>query len=342
MRVTLKTIAERAGVHISTVDKVIHNRGGVSKEVEANIRAIIDELGYKTNPAGRALQRSGKKYRIVTLLLGVDAQPYIAEGIRRELSNANFNVEAEFQTSAFLDAERQLALLKKAEEEEVDGIILQPNHSRRIEETVRRLSEKNIPVITVDSDLRGGSRLCHVGQNAAKGAYIAGRMMGLFLRGEGKAAVITNSLDTETFHDQVNTRTTEFTSFIRDNYPEIEIVRYVEGFEDREITYRETVKLLQEVPEIKGIFIACGGVDAVGRAIREAGKAEQTSVVSFEEYPEILDLIRARVVDCTIGGNLVEQGRTSFRLMIDYLVYGTRPEKESVYMDARILVKESL
>lgn len=341
MRVTLKTIAERAGVHISTVDKVIHNRGGVSKEVEANIRTIIEELGYKTNPAGRALQRSGKKYRIAVLLLDVDAQPYIAEGIRRELASVNFDVDVTFHTSAFLDVKNQLGLLEKSEEDKVDGIILTPNHSRRIEAAVQRIIRKNIPVVTVDSDL-AGDRLCHVGNDAVKGARIAGRMMGLFLRGEGKAAVITNSINTEIYHDQVYTRTEEFKKFIRDTYPEIEIVRYVEGFEDREITYRETARLLQEEPDIKGIFIACGGVDAVGRAIREAGKAEETSVISFEEYPDILDLIRSRVVDCTIGGNLVEQGRTSFRLMMEYLVYGTMPERDSVYMEAKIIVKESL
>lgn len=341
MRVTLKTIAERAGVHISTVDKVIHNRGGVSKEVEANIRAIIEELGYKTNPAGRALQRSGKKYRIAVLLLDVDAQPYIAEGIRREQAGANFDIDVSFHTSSFMDVEGQLELLKKTEEDKVDGIILLPNHSRRIEAAVERMVRKNIPVITVDSDL-SGDRLCHVGHDAVKGACIAGRMMGLFLRGEGKAAIITNSMSTEVYHDQVSTRTTEFARFIRENYPGIKIIRYVEGFEDRDITYRETARLLQEEPDIKGIFIACGGVDAVGRAIREAGKAEETSVISFEEYPEILDLIRARVVDCTIGGNLVEQGRTGLRLMIEYLVYGTMPNRDPVYMDAKILVKESL
>ena len=334
-------IAERAGVHISTVDKVIHNRGGVSKEVEANIRAIIKELGYKTNPAGRALQRSGKRYKITVLLLDVDAQPYIAEGIRRELENVNFDIDISFHTSSFMDVESQLALLEQAEEEKTDGLILLPNHSRRIEATVQRIVSKNIPVITVDSDL-AGDRLCHVGHDAVKGARIAGRMMGLFLRGKGKAAVITNSMNTEIYHDQVYTRTTEFSRFIRENYPDIEIIRYVEGFEDREITYRETVKLLEEEPEVKGIFIACGGVDAVGRAIREAGKAEATSVVSFEEYPEILDLIRARVVDCTIGGNLVEQGRTSLRLMMEYLVYGEKPKRDPVYMDAKILVKESI
>ena len=64
MRVTMKEIAERAGVHQATVDKVVHNRVGVSDEVRAKVQAIIDELGYKPNPTGRVLQRQGKKYRI--------------------------------------------------------------------------------------------------------------------------------------------------------------------------------------------------------------------------------------------------------------------------------------
>lgn len=342
MRVTLKQIAERADVHISTVDKVIHNRGGVSKEVADNIRAIIDELGYKTNPAGRALQRSGKRYKIAALLLDVDAQPYIADGIREELSDVNFDVDVSFRISKFLDIEEQATFLEKALQEKVDGIILLPNNSKKIEEIVNRAGRYKIPVITVDSDLRKSTRLCHVGQDAVKGARIAGRMMGLFLRGEGKAAVVTNSLDAEHFHDQVKTRETEFTAFMQENFPGIQIVRVVEGFEDRETTYAETVKLLQEEPDLEGIFIACGGVDAVGRAVKEAGKALQTSVVSFEEYPEILDLIREQVVDCTIGGDLREQGRRSLRLMVDYLVYGKVPEKEAVFMESKILVKESL
>lgn len=342
MRVTLKMIAERAGVHISTVDKVIHNRGGVSREVEANIRSIIAELGYRTNPAGRALQRAGRKYRIAALMLDVDARPYIAEGIRRELKEVNFDFEADFATSPFLDTKAQAALLEKAGEDGVDGIILMPNYSKEVVAAVRRVTARGIPVITVDSDLKDCGRLCHVGQDARKGGQIAGRMMGLFLRGEGKVSIITNSLREDEYHEQVKTREKCFASFLKEAYPRIEIVRYVEGFEERERTYRETSRLLREIPDLEGIFIACGGIDAAGRAVREAGRALKTSVVTFEEYPTILDLIRDQVVDCTIGGDLVGQGRTSLRLLTDYLVYGNRPAQEMVYMDARILVKESL
>lgn len=342
MRVTLKMIAQRAGVHISTVDKVIHDRGGVSKEVADNIRAIIEELGYRPNPAGRALQRSSRTYRISVLMQDVDAQPYIEEGIRAELADVDFNVEAVFKKTSFLDVEGQAVLLEEAVREKVDGIILLPINSRRVEEAVDLAGKQKIPVITVDSDLRRSTRLCHVGQDPVKGARIAGRMMGLFLRGKGKAAVITNSLDPEMFHDQVKTRETQFTTFLSENYPDIRIVRVVEGFENRETTYRESVKLLREEPELQGIFIACGGVDVVGRAIREAGRELRTSVVSFEGYPEILDLIRDQVVDCTIACDLQEMGRRCVQLMMEDLVYANPPEKERFFMEERILVKESL
>jgi len=142
--------------------------------------------------------------------------------------------------------------------------------------------------------------------------------------------------------NQVQTRETEFAAFIKENFPHIHIVRTIEGFEDRETIYAGTVKLLKEEPDLRGIFIACGGVDAAGRAIKEAGKALETSVVSFEDYPEILDLIREQVIDCTINNELIKQGRKSLPLMMDYLIYGNQPAVSSVYVGSKILVKESL
>ena len=74
MGVTMKEIAERAGVHPSTVDKVVHHRVGVSDEVRARVQAIINELGYTPNPSGRVLQRQGKCTHFC-ILVQVDALP---------------------------------------------------------------------------------------------------------------------------------------------------------------------------------------------------------------------------------------------------------------------------
>ena len=48
--ITIKSIAKEANVSEGTVDRVLHNRGGVSKKTEAKIKEILkkhaDEMGY--------------------------------------------------------------------------------------------------------------------------------------------------------------------------------------------------------------------------------------------------------------------------------------------------------
>ena len=73
MGVTIKEIAEMAGVHRSTVDKVLHNRPGVSDSVRYRIQKIIDECNYQANPIGKALKMQSKELHIKVILLEVDA-----------------------------------------------------------------------------------------------------------------------------------------------------------------------------------------------------------------------------------------------------------------------------
>ena len=341
MRVTLKQIAEKAGVHISTVDKVLHDRPGVSDAVRANVQQIIDELGYRPSRAGRTLQRMGKEYHIAVLLLNVDAKPYIMEGIRKVAEESVFDIRIDAYSSDFQDAEGQTALIRQAAESS-DGVILFPNYDRTVLRAIDQIVETGIPVITVNSDIQESRRMCYVGQDGVRGACIAGRMMGLLTGGSGNVAVITSAISSENCNYHVDTRKREFAAFMQKHYPEIRIVRDVESFEKRQYTYDQTRKLLEEIPDLNGIYITCGCVDVVGKAVQEAGKAGDIRIVSFEDYPEILKLLDQNVVDCTIAGNLAGQGRKSMQIMLDYLIDGNRPEQEMQYIDSEILVRESI
>ena len=55
---TIKKIAQRSGVSIGTVGRVIYNRGHVSKDTESRVKQAIDELGYTTNIFARRLKLS--------------------------------------------------------------------------------------------------------------------------------------------------------------------------------------------------------------------------------------------------------------------------------------------
>ncbi|HSZ24459.1 MAG TPA: LacI family DNA-binding transcriptional regulator, partial [Cytophagaceae bacterium] len=66
-KIRIKDIAERANVSIGTVDRVLHNRGEVSKETKALIHKIIEDLEYKPNVIASALAMK-KTFRIGLLL----------------------------------------------------------------------------------------------------------------------------------------------------------------------------------------------------------------------------------------------------------------------------------
>lgn len=343
MKVTIKEIAEKAGVHPATVDKVLHNRVGVSDEVRQKVQTIINELGYKPNPAGRILQKQGREFRIAAILADVDAMPFLKAGIDSGVrEQAGFQIRIEYHITKFQDAQGQAAIIDHVTTNQMEGIIISPINSDSVRKAINRAVEAGIPVVTIDSDLENTKRLCYVGMDSARASRVAGRLMGEFLRGKGQLAIISSAIAEENNNYSVSTRVQGFSSFIKTEYPKIEIVASVESFEDARITYQKTVDVLTEHPDLRGIYITCGGVSEVGRALKAVGRAKSVTVLSYEDYPNILELVREGTINCTLASDLRRQGALPVKLIMDYLVFGSKPEQEKLFTEIRILVKESL
>lgn len=343
MKVTIKEIAKRANVHPATVDKVLHNRVGVSAEVRARVQAIIDELGYKPNPAGRILQKQGRIFRLAAILTDVDSMPFLKTGIEEGVAEqSNFEIQIEYHITKALEAKEQSKIIYHAIVDKVDGIIITPINSKDVQTAINWAADANIPVVTIDSDIGGTRRLCYVGMDGARASRVAGRLMGKFLRGSGQVAVISSAVAEEDNNYFVTIREQGFIGFIQENYPGIKIAVRVKSFENAAITYQKTVELLSQYSDLQGIYITCGGVYEVGRALQESGRAKDLTVLSYEAHPKILDLIRSDVIDCTLASDLHQQGALPVKLIMDYLVFGKKPECEKLFTEIRILVKESL
>src|SRR5919198_3796567 len=70
-RPTIRDVAERAGVSIATVSRVLNNRADVSVETRERVREVAREVGYAADPAARGLvtQRS----QLVAVVVGDNA-----------------------------------------------------------------------------------------------------------------------------------------------------------------------------------------------------------------------------------------------------------------------------
>jgi LacI family transcriptional regulator len=58
---TIKDVAERAGVGIGTVSRVVTGKGFVSEQTAKRVQKAIDALGYRPSPAARKLQAGKSK-----------------------------------------------------------------------------------------------------------------------------------------------------------------------------------------------------------------------------------------------------------------------------------------
>lgn len=341
MGVTIKQIAEMAGVHRSTVDKVLHNREGVSDPVRKRVQKIIDECNYQANPIGKALKMQSKELKIGVILLQVDALPYLRKGIESELEQfLTFQVKLLFEEVSFSDVNRQVELMQRFREEKVNGIIISPVNAPETVQEINLCKEQNIPVVTVNTDVKGSERLCFIGQDGFKAGRIAGRLMGEFLNGKGKVAVFTSDGDNRQSFP-FGTREGGFRQVIMENYPDIDLMSSICTQEDPNLIMKEMRQLCETGMDLDGVFITCSGVKGVGDVLRWYDK-KNIRLICYESYPEILELMKEDIVDATLDSGIKEQGRKALEVLLDYLIYDKKPQRKHLYSESMILVKESL
>jgi DNA-binding LacI/PurR family transcriptional regulator len=124
LRVSLKDVAERAGVSIKTVSNVVNNYPHITPAMRTRVQEAIDELGYRPNLTARHLRKG--RTGIIALAVPELGNPYFAE-----LAGAVIDAAAEHEFTVLLDhtrGERQQELLVSQgfRARVIDGLILSP------------------------------------------------------------------------------------------------------------------------------------------------------------------------------------------------------------------------
>ena len=66
-QITIHDIARRTGLSKGTVDRVLHDRGGVSRKSKEKVMAAIQELGYEPNVYASLLAK-GQRHLVAVLI----------------------------------------------------------------------------------------------------------------------------------------------------------------------------------------------------------------------------------------------------------------------------------
>jgi DNA-binding LacI/PurR family transcriptional regulator len=124
LRISLKDVAERAGVSIKTVSNVVNNYPHVTPAMRARVQEAIDELGYRPNLTARHLRKG--RTGIIALAIPELGNPYFAE-----LAGAVIDAAAAHEFTVLLDhtrgvREQEVLVSQGFRANVIDGLILSP------------------------------------------------------------------------------------------------------------------------------------------------------------------------------------------------------------------------
>jgi DNA-binding LacI/PurR family transcriptional regulator len=139
---TIHDVAARAGVSIATVSRSLNATGTTNAATSERVRAAAKELGFRPNPAGRALKTA--RSRMIGVMVPSLRNPVFADalaGVEKAAKAAGYGV---IVASCGYAPEREIEIVEGLIGQRVDGLILTVADATAAE-SLARLADAGMP-----------------------------------------------------------------------------------------------------------------------------------------------------------------------------------------------------
>lgn len=331
MGVTIKDIAKRANVSVTTVSLVMNNKAEhISEKTKQKIFQVVEELDYKPSQVARSLVTS--KSRTIALIVPDISNPFfseIAKGISDVLYQNGYNL---FLSTSYDNIEQELQSITTLSEYSIDGLIISTvnTNDSQYEAVLKKL---NVPIILLDrhSALKGYTS---IGVADKDGGYQATQY--LLDNGHERIACITGSVDIQNLQERL--------AGYREALQQRDIAYDEQLVEYAELTieggYIATKNILAKQP-VSAIF-ACNDLMALGvyQAALERGLKipEQLSVVGFDDI-SLSKYLNPKLT--TMHQPIYQIGTAAANSILDAVINGkTKPE--DIIFDLHLVERDSV
>ncbi|MFI3209665.1 MAG: LacI family DNA-binding transcriptional regulator [Peptostreptococcaceae bacterium] len=328
--ITIKDVAKKADVSISTVSRVINNSKPVTDQVKQRVLDVIDETGYIPNPLARSLVT--KKSQLIGVIV-----PEISDYLVNEMLNGIEEVAKMYDyeillANTYSDKEQELKCINLLRAKQVEGIVMISNDLQ--EEHVEYIKKCSIPV-TYMSKNANDFDIYTVSVDNEMASYdmtnylidLNHKKIALLLNNNEKSVLETERING--YKKALNERNIDFD----------ENLIFMSG-QNYENGYDTVKRLIEDKVEIDSIFatsdeIAIGAINAsidMGMNV-----PEDISVVGFDDV-KMSRIYRPKLT--TVHQPLYDIGAVAIRMVIK-LIDVNRLDEKKVNLPHRIIERES-
>lgn len=333
MAVTIRDVAEKCGLSVSTVSKALNNYTDISEETRKRVLATAREIGYHPNALARALKTNR------SLNLGVLFVDEYGSGLTHPFFSAvldSFKRAAENQgyDITFINhnlGKTKMTFLEHCQYRNVDGVCLACIDFYSPE--VADLMRQSIPAVTIDHTFN--NRSCVISDNVGGMEMLVNYAAEL---GHQRIAYVHGKPSSVTDH-----RLTGFYRAMKANNIPV-LPEYIElaDYQDAQKCHKAVQRLLALKNPPTCIFApddqaAVGGLDA----IRDAGLrvGEDISFAGYDGH-QLLQLLRPKLT--TIKQDTKIIGQKAAQVLIESIEEPTTAGVQTILVPGELIMGETM
>lgn len=340
-RPTIADLAQAAGVSVATVDRVLNGRLKVREATARRVYEAARAIGYHAaGLIGQRLQADPPRMRL-GFVLHKERQAFyqnFAAAIREAVRTApGIRGEAmiDFAPS---QSPADFAQLMCGFKGRADAVAATAVSHHEVTAAVEELKAAGVPTFALLNDFAQGVRQNYLGMNNLKVGRIAASMMATAVHRPGKLAVFVGGYR---WHGH-ELRETGFRSYVREMAPQFTVLDTLVNLETRQLTYEATLDLLARHPDLRGIYLAGGGMEGAIAALREARAPGEVTLVVNELTPESRSALQDRYVVMVIATPLTLLCRDLVALMIEAVQSGGSGVLGQHFLPPELYISESV
>ena len=165
---TIKDVAEKAGVTVTTVSRVLNNRGYISEATRKKVYKVMEELNYQPNELARSLYRG--KSNLIGLIIPTVSHPFFGELSAYIEGYAHSKGYKILLCNSQLEREKEKEYIEMLKRHQVDGIIM-ASHTIEVDD----YSRVNLPIVTFDRRIK--EKIPYVSSDNYQGGKLATNLL---------------------------------------------------------------------------------------------------------------------------------------------------------------------
>lgn len=269
----------------------------------------------------RSEAEGGKKYRIAVIPKGTTHAFWrsVHAGAEKAAAEAG-NVEILWKGPVQeMDTAGQIAVVKNMITQQVDGIVLAPNHSESLVDAVNEANDADIPVVIFDSGLgQGAKTVSYVATDNYNGGVLAARELAKALDGKGAVIMLRYRAGSESTEQ----REAGFLDTLQKEFPQIKVLSSDQHGETTHSSAQEkSLQLFTRFrDDVTGAFTVCEPYgNGMLEALEQSGLAGKVKFIGFDSSDLLINGMRQGKVHGIVLQDPVQMGYLAVKSMIAHL-----------------------